>query len=249
MQKEEQRAVVDARQARPEAAVETELVVLLLDELLLRLPFDAEGRIGHHVVEGLAGVAVAGFAVAERIAVDDIIDGLVLDEHVGAADGVGLGVVVLAEQCQVRLVVVLADVFLGDREHAACAAGRVIDRARDSRHVYVLVAGVDEVRHQADDFAGREVVSGLLVRLLVEAPDQVLEDVAHGDVVHPVGVEVDGRELPHDLIQPVRLVELLDLLLELELLEDFADLRREALDVGGEVPGEAVGVPSSFVNV
>jgi hypothetical protein len=44
VQQEEKRAVVDARQTRPEAAVEAKLIVLLLDELLLRLPFDLKRR-------------------------------------------------------------------------------------------------------------------------------------------------------------------------------------------------------------
>ena len=48
---EEQRAVVHARQPGAEAAVETALVVLLLDLLLLFLPVHAEGRIGEEVVE------------------------------------------------------------------------------------------------------------------------------------------------------------------------------------------------------
>ena len=43
---EQERAVVDARQAGAEAAVEALLLVLALDHVVLRLPLDAEGRIG-----------------------------------------------------------------------------------------------------------------------------------------------------------------------------------------------------------
>ena len=67
MLEEEQRAVVHARQAGAEAAVEAELVVLALDLLLLLLPVHAEGRIGEEVVEVLAGELVVGEAVAERM--------------------------------------------------------------------------------------------------------------------------------------------------------------------------------------
>ena len=42
-----------------------------------------------------------------------------------AADGVGLGVELLAVALEPRLRVELAQVVLGDREHAAGAAGRV----------------------------------------------------------------------------------------------------------------------------
>ena len=58
VQQEQQRAVADARQARPEAAVEALLLGLLADLLLDLLPLDAERRIGEHVVEVLAGQAV-----------------------------------------------------------------------------------------------------------------------------------------------------------------------------------------------
>jgi hypothetical protein len=70
VQQEQQRAVADARQAGAEAAVEALLLVLLADFLLDLLPLHAEGRVGQHVVELLAGQAV----VAERVAEDDVGD-------------------------------------------------------------------------------------------------------------------------------------------------------------------------------
>ena len=92
MQQEEQRAIADARQAGTEAAVEALLLEFLADFGFDLLPFHAEGRIGKHVVEDLAEQAVGGEGVAE----DDVGDVLALDQHVGLADGVGLGVQFLA---------------------------------------------------------------------------------------------------------------------------------------------------------
>ena len=63
-----------------------------------------------------------------------------------------------------------------------------------------------------------------LVGRFVETPDEVLENEAHGDVVHPAGMEVDLRELRDHEIMPVGLLQLLDFLLELEALEDFANV-------------------------
>ena len=88
----------------------------------------------------LAGVTIRGPAVAEGVAKDDVVDRLVLDEHVGTTDGVGLGIVVLAEERQVSLRLLLADVFLGYGQHATRAACRVVDRARDARRINVLVS-------------------------------------------------------------------------------------------------------------
>jgi uncharacterized membrane protein YcjF (UPF0283 family) len=91
-----------------------------------------------------------------------LVDVLALDHHVRAADGVGLGVVVLAEDLQAGVGVELAQVLLGDREHAARAAGRVVERLDDAlggQHVAVLAE--QQVDHQPDDLARREVVAGL----------------------------------------------------------------------------------------
>ena len=92
MEEEKQRAIGDARQAGTEAAIEALLGELLADDGLDLLPLHAEGRIGEHVVEEFAQQAIGG----ERVAEDDVGDVLPLDEHVGLADGVGLGVQLLA---------------------------------------------------------------------------------------------------------------------------------------------------------
>ena len=71
------------------------------------------------------------------------------------------------------------------------------------------------VHHELDDFARREVISGLLVGLLVEAPDEVLEQIAHRDVGDGVRVEIDGGDLLDDFKKAVGFLELLDLFLEI----------------------------------
>ena len=58
---------------------------------------------------------------------------LPLDHHVRLADGEGLVVQLLPEDLQARVGVQLAQVLLGDGEHAAGAAGRVVERLHDAR--------------------------------------------------------------------------------------------------------------------
>ena len=106
-----------------------------------------------------------------------------------------------------------------------------------------------QVDHQPDDFARSEVVAGRLVRGFVESPDQVLEDQPHLMVRHGVRVQVDLGELRDDQEQPVGLVQLGDLLLELEVLEDLPRLRREALDVVRQVLGGLVGIALELLEV
>ena len=202
MHQEEQGAVRHARQAGAEAAVEALLLVLLANLLLDLLPFDAEGRIGEHVVELLVRVAVVG----QRVARDDVGDILPFDEHVGLADRVAFVVQLLAEHRQAGLGVEVRKVLARDRQHAARARRRVVDRAHDAglgQHVVVL--DEEEVDHEADDFARREVLSGRLVREFRELADQLLEDEAHLRVADLVRVEVDVRELLGDLIEQLRL--------------------------------------------
>ena len=73
---------------------------------------------------------------------------------------------------------------------------------------------------KANDFARREVVPGFLIGLFVEAHHQMLEQVAHLEVIDPVRVKIDIGHRLDDAEEAVAGVELLDLIGELETLED-----------------------------
>ena len=247
---EEQRAVVHARQPGAEAAVEAALVVLPLDLLLLLLPVHAEGRIGEEVVEGLARELVVGEAVAEAHVVAAAVVVHLLHQHVGRSGGEGALVVVLPVDVEPGRRVVLAQVVLRLGQHAAGAAGRVEELAHGAgRGEQLVVVDEQDVHHQPDDLARREVVAGGLVGQLVEAADEVLEDQPHLLVRHRIRVQVHVAELGDDEVEDVRLAHLLDLVLELEELEDGADVRREALDVADEVLLDVVGVALELLEV
>jgi hypothetical protein len=61
------------------------------------------------------------------------------------------------------------------------------------------------VRHEADDLAWSEVVSGLLIRLLVKTADQVLENVTHRKVVDARREALDVRRKV--LGKPIRVAD------------------------------------------
>ena len=73
------------------------------------------------------------------------------------------------------------------------------------------------------------MVSGLLVGGFVEFPDEFFEGASHFEVGDNVGVQVGFRELLNELEQAVGFIELLDLLVEAEVIEQFAGLGREAM--------------------
>ena len=185
--------------------------------------------------------------VGQRVAEDDVADVLPLDEHVRLADGVGLGVQLLPEHGEPRLRVHRGQVLFRDRQHAARAGRRIVDRAHDAGlGQNLVVLDEDQVDHEADDLARREVLAGRLVREFGELADQLLEDEAHLGIVDDVGVKVDAGELLGDQIEQVRLGEPVDLDGELEALEDVADVGREALHVGAQVrPRRCPGRPSA----
>ena len=163
-------------------------------------PVHAERRVGDAVVEALAPVPVLG----ERVAVDDVAGVLALDEHVGQADRVGLGVELLAVEAHDGLAVEAVDLVLGLGEHAAGAAGAVEDGADGAGLAqHLLVAVEQEVDHQLDDLARGEVLAGGLVGRLGEAADQLLEDGAHVGVRDAGGMQVDVADARDDLVEQV----------------------------------------------
>ena len=177
-------------------------------------------------------------------------DVLPLDQHVGLADGVALRVQLLAEHDQLGLVVVLPQVFVGDRQHAARAGGGIVDRAHHAGlRQHLVILDEEQVHHQPDDLARREVLAGRLVGQLGEPADQLLEDEAHLLVADLVRVQVDAGEPLGHLIEQLGLVEPVDLGRELEALEDVADVLREALDVGEEVRRDVVLVADQAPHV
>jgi hypothetical protein len=153
-------------------------------------------------------VAVIRQGVAEA----DVGNILALDQHVGLADGVGLGVEFLAEHGQPRLGVVLFQVLAGHRQHAAGACRGVVDGAHHARlGQHVVVFDEQQVDHQADDFARGEVLAGGFVGDFGELADQLLEDTAHLVLLHRLRVQVDLGEALGDLVEQPGLGQPLDL--------------------------------------
>ena len=126
--------------------------------------------------------------------------------------------------------------FLGDGQHAASASGRIIDRADDAglgQHLVIL--DEDQIDHEADDLARREMLAGRLVGDFREFADQLLEHEAHLAVVHDLGMKVDAGEFLRDLVEQSVLGEALDLRREIEPLENVAHRGREALHIGEQI--------------
>ena len=101
-----------------------------------------------------------------------------MQQQVGLADGVGLGVDLLAVQVGGDLLAVLAGVLpmglLGYGQHAAGAAGAVVQQVGAGADL-VGDGQEDQLRHQPDRAARGPVLARLIVVLLVEAADQFLE--------------------------------------------------------------------------
>ena len=240
----EQRAVVDPRESCAEASGIAELLRFAPDEFLLLLPFDAKRRIREHVVEAILPEAV----VHERAAELDVVHVLALDEHVGTAGGIRLVVQILPIEHRHGVAVEGADVFLGNGEHAAGSAGGVVDGLDDVALVEVMFGAEQEVDHEADDLARREMLSGLFVRLFGADQDKFLEDIAHLQIGDGLGGEIDligGESLDH-VEEEVFFVHLGDLHPEVEAFEDVPHVGGEGVYVAREVLGELIGVVEQF---
>ena len=199
--------------------------MLPLDFLLLLLPVHAKGRIGEEVVESVIRELVVGEGVAEADIVAAAVMVHLLHEHVGRGSGEGTLVVVLPVDVEPCRRVVITQVVLRLRQHPAGAAGRVEQLAHGAgRSKEFVVVDEQDVHHQPDDFARREVIAGGLIGQFIEAADKVFKDQPHLLVWHLVRVQVHVAELGDHEIEDVGLAHLLDLGFELEELEDGPDV-------------------------
>ncbi len=260
VQEEEELPVADARQARGEAAGLPSLV-LGADGFLIAPPLLAVRWVGDQVVESATRVAVVGEHTAERDVVR-VPTGRVFHEEVRFGDGPGFRVDLLTEQVDVGLRIdgraddlavvpdAHRDVLLGDHEHPAGAAARVVDRTDDpGTPDFGLIARKHEIHHQVDDVAWSEVLARVLVQGLVEPPDQLLEDHPHRGVVDLVRVQVHVLEPLEDLEQEASLVELADGVVEVETLDHLPHVGAEAGDVITQVGCEVLRVGHEFLEV
>ena len=157
MLEEQELAVRDARRAGAETAIETHCLGLFLDRVLILLPIHAVRRIGKHVVEFLVLVGVLG----ERVAEGDLLRVVAGHEHVGLADPEGLAVQFLPEQLDADRGVEIFQRLFGQRQHAARAAGRIVDLADDAAPGELgIVVGDQQIDDQADDFARGKMLTG-----------------------------------------------------------------------------------------
>lgn len=74
----------------------------------------------------------------------------------------------------VRRVGAFEKVLLGDGNHAARSARRIVNREMSGGD-----GKAQQLDHQNDDLAGGEVLPGLVAALFREAPEQFLVDIAH----------------------------------------------------------------------
>lgn len=102
--------------------------MLGFDRILDLLPIHTKGRIGEHVVK-LVGVELV---ITQGVAQFDAADVLALDEHVPLADGVALGVQLLAKGAHHRARIQLVHVLHAAGKKSASARRGVVDGADDA---------------------------------------------------------------------------------------------------------------------
>ena len=180
------------------------------------------------------------------IAQRNVVGILTFDEHIGAANGPGFVVPVLAVEMGLGFAVEVTNVFFGHRQHAACAAGGVVDGFDHMAAAQVLFWRQQQINHQFDDFTGGEVLPCFFVGLLCADADQLFEHITHlhGRLVgRQAGkAQVEGGKFLDDLKQQVLLGHLADLFAKLEVIKNSANVRRVAVDVAVEVGCEVAGV-------
>ena len=148
------------------------------------------GRIGDDAVEGGEVVAGEEGRLAQRVAADDLEIRRAVQKEVHPRDGGGGEVLLLAEELAPKravVAVVFADVVDGLQQHAAGAAGRVVDG--------LALLGIEDVDHQAHDGARRVELARLLVGEVGELLDQVFVGLAEDVRLRGLVAEADAGEV------------------------------------------------------
>src|SRR5262249_19606005 len=133
------------------------------------------------------------------------------------------------------------------RKHTARARRGIIDFDDLAFLVNKIVVSEEHVNHQLDNFARSEVVPGLLIGLLIEAPDKIFEHVAHCDARDRIRVQVYSSYLLHDFKESVGFLQLLNLIGEVELFNDLARTCREPSHKFKEVRCKLVGITDEIL--
>ena len=188
--------------------------------------------------------------VAQGVAKGDVAYVLAFDEHVGLADGVGLGVEFLAKDGQARLGVVFGKVFACHTEHTAGASGGVVDGAHDAGLAQnIVILNKDEVDHETDDLTRREVLTRGFIADFSKFANELFKHQAHLHVAHALRVQINLGKLFCDLVEQTSFGQALNLNVELKALKHIAHSRREALHVAVEVLRDVVSVAQQLFEI
>ena len=246
MQQKEQASIAYTGKSRPEPAVIALFGVLFLHHVIDFFPFHAKWRVAQTIVESGARMSI----VAQGIAELDLRYILALDEHIALTDRIGLRVEFLPGHDELRIGVETLEMLLRNRQHSACASGRIVQRADRSRLCQrVAVLQKQEVDHQGDHFTGRKVLPCGFVREFGEFSDQLLEHKPHIRIGDDLRMEIDLRKLLCHEVQEIGDRQSFDLIAEFKLLEDVAHIAGKARKVTQQVWLEMIRVGKQLCQV
>ena len=137
-----------------------------------------------------------------------------------------------------------------DRQHSAGPRRGIVQRPHHARFGQRrVVFDEDQIDHQPDGFARREMLSGGLVGKFGELADQFLEHGPHLGIADDLGVKVDVGELLGHQIKQLGLGQPVDLGVKIEALENVSHGGRKRLHVGEEVFLDMVLVAHQLLHV
>ena len=174
--------------------------------------------------------------VGERVTKLDMADILPLDEHVGLADGVALGVQLLAKGAHDGLGVQFVHILHARRQKATRARCRVVNGADDAGLGEGFVVFHEHQRGgEAHDVARSEVFASRVVRAFGELADQLFKHQAHLVVGNGLGVQVHGADLLHHFVEQVGVVQKANEFGELEVVKNLSRVFGKALYVALQI--------------
>lgn len=156
---------------------------------------------------------------------NDVADILPFDEHIRFADGVRFAIEFLTIHYETGICVLTAEMFVRHRKHPSSSGSRIVQCADNARFCQcIIIFDKQQVDHQPNDFAWREMFPSRFVGDFRKFAYQLLKDGSHLFVTDGFRVQIDIGKFFGNQIQQICFGESFYLSVKIKSFKDIANI-------------------------